>query len=208
MSRHSPECSGSIAMILLRQMRSIMVRSRESNGVGRTRGRARIAFPDPAGGAGQNWRADRSSTTRSISAADRRITAHRDPIARTTKVNPLGIYSGSKAAGGRPVCEAVATHMILRTAWIYGAHGQNLVKAILRLAGERPRLRVVADQLADGNALGAHFILAGAARSLGTGSPRFVRGSLSPMGSPRFRGVKPFAVVIAELRREEIVARL
>jgi dTDP-4-dehydrorhamnose reductase len=42
--------------------------------------------------------------------------------------------------------------MILRTAWIYGAHGQNLVKAILRLAGERPRLRVVADQLADGNA--------------------------------------------------------
>jgi dTDP-4-dehydrorhamnose reductase len=141
MSRHSPECSGSIAMILLRQMRSIMVRSRESNGVGRTRGRARIAFPDPAGGAGQNWRADRSSTTRSISAADRRITAHRDPIARTTKVNPLGIYSGSKAAGGRPVCEAVATHMILRTAWIYGAHGQNLVKAILRLAGERPRLR-------------------------------------------------------------------
>jgi hypothetical protein len=124
-------------------------------------GRARIAFPDPAGGAGQNWRADRSSTTRSISAADRRITAHRDPIARTTKVNPLGIYSGSKAAGGRPVCEAVATHMILRTAWIYGAHGQNLVKAILRLAGERPRLRVVADQLADGNALGAHFIFSG-----------------------------------------------
>ena len=115
-------------------------------------GRARIAFPDPAGSAGQNWRANRSSTTRSISAADRRITAHRDPIARTTKVNPLGIYSSSKAAGGRPVCEAVATHMTLRTAWIYGAHGQNLVKAISRLAGERPRLRVVADQLADGNA--------------------------------------------------------
>jgi dTDP-6-deoxy-L-lyxo-4-hexulose reductase RmlD-like protein len=39
------------------------------------------------------------------------------------------------------VCEAVATHMILRTAWIYGAHGQNLVKAILRLAGESARDR-------------------------------------------------------------------
>jgi dTDP-4-dehydrorhamnose reductase len=50
------------------------------------------------------------------------------------------------------VCEAVATHMILCTAWIFGAHGQNIVKAILWLAGERPRLRVVADQLADGNA--------------------------------------------------------
>jgi len=75
-------------------------------------GRARIAFPDPAGGRRPNWRADRSSTSRSISAADRRITARPDPIARTTKVNPLGIYSSSKAAGGRAVCETVATHMI------------------------------------------------------------------------------------------------
>jgi hypothetical protein len=79
-------------------------------------GRARIAIPDPAGGAGQNWCADRSSTSRPISAADRRIAARPDPIARTTKVNPLGIYSSSKAAGGRPVCEALATHMTLRTA--------------------------------------------------------------------------------------------
>ena len=63
-------------------------------------GRARLAFPDPAGGRRPNWRADRSSTSRSISAADRRITARPDPIARTTKVNPLGIYSSSKAAGG------------------------------------------------------------------------------------------------------------
>jgi hypothetical protein len=208
MSRHSPECSGSIAMILLRQMRSIMVRSRESNGVGRTRGRARIAFPDPAGGAGQNWRADRSSTTRSISAADRRITAHRDPIARTTKVNPLGIYSGSKAAGGRPVCEAVATHMILRTAWIYGAHGQNLVKAILRLAGERPRLRVVADQLADGNALGAHFIFSGGGAITWHGFAEVCSRIAESYGITPLPWREPFAVVIAELRREEIVARL
>ena len=124
-------------------------------------GRARIAFPDPAGSAGQNWRADRSSTTRSISAADRRITAHRDPIARTTKVNPLGIYSSSKAAGGRAVCEAVATHMILRTAWIYGAHGQNLVKAISPLAGERRDCASSPTARGRQCALGAHFIFSG-----------------------------------------------
>jgi RmlD substrate binding domain len=52
------------------------------------------------------------------------------PYCEDDEVNPLGIYSNSKPAGGRPVCESVATHMILRTAWIYGAHGQNLVKAI------------------------------------------------------------------------------
>jgi hypothetical protein len=107
------------------------------------------------------------------------------------------------------VCEALGTHMTLRTAWIYDAHGQDLVKAILRLAGGHPRLRVVADRLADGNARwGQISLLSGAARSLGTGAPRFVRGSPNPMGSPRFRGAKPFAAVIAELRREEIVARL
>ena len=140
MSRHSPECSGSIAMICCGDEIDYGFVHENQTVSAERGGRAQIAFPDPAGGAGQNWRADRSSTTRSISAADRRITAHRDPLARTTKVNPLGIYSSSKAAGGRAVCEAVATHMILRTAWIYGAHGQNLVKAILRLAGERPRL--------------------------------------------------------------------
>jgi hypothetical protein len=47
------------------------------------------------------------------------------PYCEDDEVNPLGIYSNSKPAGGRPVCEAVATHMILRTAWIYDARGQK-----------------------------------------------------------------------------------
>jgi dTDP-4-dehydrorhamnose reductase len=60
---------------------------------------------------------------------------------------PLNVYGRSKLAGEEKVRERLACHIILRTSWIFSAHGQNFVKTILRLAGSQPELRVVDDQI-------------------------------------------------------------
>lgn len=61
--------------------------------------------------------------------------------------NPLGVYGRTKLAGER-VIEAVGPeHLILRTSWLYGRHGNNFVRTVIRLALERDELRIVADQI-------------------------------------------------------------
>jgi dTDP-4-dehydrorhamnose reductase len=68
------------------------------------------------------------------------------PYREDDAVGPLGVYGRSKEAGERAVRAALAQHVILRTSWVFGAHGANFVKTMLRLAAERSVLRVVADQ--------------------------------------------------------------
>ena len=63
-----------------------------------------------------------------------------DPVA------PQGVYGASKLAGEQAVTAANYKHIILRTAWVFGEHGNNFVKTMLRLGSQRDQLGIVADQ--------------------------------------------------------------
>lgn len=63
-----------------------------------------------------------------------------DPVA------PLGAYGRSKLLGERLIADAGGNSVILRTAWVFSAHGKNFVKTMLRLGADRETLSVVDDQ--------------------------------------------------------------
>lgn len=60
--------------------------------------------------------------------------------------NPQGIYGASKLEGEKALASANKKHIILRTAWVFGEHGNNFVKTMIRLGSNRDTLGIVADQ--------------------------------------------------------------
>ena len=68
------------------------------------------------------------------------------PYLETDAPNPLGVYGHSKLAGEQAIIENLDRFIILRTSWVFGLHGQNFVKTILRLCQDRRELNIIADQ--------------------------------------------------------------
>ena len=63
----------------------------------------------------------------------------------TDKVNPRSVYGQTKWEGEKAVRQ-YKKHIILRTSWVFGAHGQNFLKTILKLIQEKSSLSIVSDQ--------------------------------------------------------------
>lgn len=69
------------------------------------------------------------------------------PYIETDSVNPQSIYGKTKLQGEKNCIAENTKTVIIRTSWLYSAFGNNFVKTMLRLAGERDRLNVVFDQV-------------------------------------------------------------
>ncbi|MBA3023277.1 MAG: dTDP-4-dehydrorhamnose reductase [Gammaproteobacteria bacterium] len=68
------------------------------------------------------------------------------PYSEHDTPNPQSVYGKTKLAGEQAIQAVGGRHLILRTSWVYGVHGGNFVKTVLRLARERDSLRIVNDQ--------------------------------------------------------------
>ncbi len=70
-----------------------------------------------------------------------------EPYTEEDQPAPCSVYGHSKLSGEYSIRYSEADHLIFRTSWVYAAQGKNFLKTILRLAGEREELRIVADQI-------------------------------------------------------------
>ena len=70
-----------------------------------------------------------------------------EPYSQLAEVSPRSVYGSTKAEGERLVLEIHPGASVVRTSWLFGAHGPNFVKTMVRLAFERETLRVVNDQI-------------------------------------------------------------
>jgi dTDP-4-dehydrorhamnose reductase len=79
-----------------------------------------------------------------------------EPYNELDTPNPQSIYGQTKLQGEQAIAASGVNHITLRTSWVFGAHGNNFLKTMLKLAAEREELRVVNDQF--GTPTSARFL--------------------------------------------------
>ena len=98
------------------------------------------------------------------------------------ETSPAGVYGASKAAGDAVLQSLLERHIILRTAWVFSATGNNFVKTMLRLGSERDELSIVNDQ--HGCPTSAHSIAAALLQI----TERYLRGEAIEWGTYHYCG--------------------
>jgi dTDP-4-dehydrorhamnose reductase len=107
------------------------------------------------------------------------------PYLEDDRVGPLSVYGRTKLEGESAIAEALRQHIIIRTSWVFAAHGTNFVRTMLRLSHERPELRIVEDQ--KGSPTAARDI----ARAIATVAGRIAGGKGVSWGTFHFAGAEP-----------------
>ena len=123
------------------------------------------------------------------------------PWAEDDPTGPLNVYGRTKLEGEQAIRTSGCAHLILRTSWVHAARGANFARTMLRLAGEREQLQVVADQygaptgadlIAD---VTAHAIRAAMARPALSGTYQLAAG-----GETNWHGYARHVVAFAQAR--------
>ena len=123
------------------------------------------------------------------------------PWAEDDPTGPLNVYGRTKLEGEQAIRTSGCAHLILRTSWVHSARGANFARTMLRLAGEREQLQVVADQygaptgadlIAD---VTAHAIRAAMARPALSGTYQLAAG-----GETNWHGYARHVVAFAQAR--------
>jgi dTDP-4-dehydrorhamnose reductase len=70
----------------------------------------------------------------------------KSPWVESDAPNPLNVYGQTKLAGEDAIREVGGKYLIFRTSWVYGPHGHNFLRTMLRLGRERDQLKIVDDQ--------------------------------------------------------------
>jgi dTDP-4-dehydrorhamnose reductase len=105
-----------------------------------------------------------------------------EPYTEDAPTAPLGAYGLSKWEGEQAIRQVLREHLIIRVAWVFGAHGNNFVRTMLRLGRDRPKLSVVADQH------GAPTHAGSIAEMLLTLADRILAGESLPWGTYHYTG--------------------